>query len=238
MNLTGSTAVILGGSSGMGLAAARQLAQAGATVVVTARDSEKLAMAATTLPDTARTAAFDARDTAATERFFHANGRFQHLVLALSSGAAFGPFAELSEQALRDTFENKFWPYVNAMRLSLDWLAQDGSITLIAGSAARKAGRGMAAIAATNGALVAMVGPLALELAPRRVNAVCPGPVDTPYWEHVDPLRRAEMFAETAGRLPVGRMGTAGDVGQAVIYLVTNTFTTGTILDCNGGIHL
>ncbi len=238
MNLNGQTAVILGASSGMGLATAQRLAAAGAKVIITARSPERLVVAAATIPGSVTTAAFDARDSDELARFFQRNGRFQHLVLALSSGAALGPFAEIDEQAFRSTFESKFWPYVNAARLALETLAGEGSITFIAGSAARKAGPGMTAIAATNGALVAMVGPLALELAPRRVNAVCPGLVDTPYWEHVEAGQRANMFAWTASRLPVGRVGTADDIGHAVHYLITNTFTTGTVIDCNGGAHI
>jgi NAD(P)-dependent dehydrogenase (short-subunit alcohol dehydrogenase family) len=238
MDFSNQRVIILGASSGMGLATARRLAAAGAAVVITARNQVRLEAAVASCPGDVTGHAFDARDGASLASFFAACGPFDHLVLALSGGAAFGPLAELAEKDIRETFESKFWPYVNAMRLALPGLSAKGSITVIAGSAARKAGPGMSAIAASNGALVAMIAPLALELAPRRINAVCPGLIDTPYWDHVAPARRAEMFAWSAARVPVGRVGTAEDIAHAVTYVIANSFTTGSIIDCNGGVHV
>ena len=238
MDFANQRVIILGGSSGMGLATARRLAAAGARVLITARNRDRLAAAAASCGGDVTYQAFDARKSAALAAFFSDVGPFDHLVLALSGGAAFGPLAELAEQDVRETFESKFWPYVNALRLALPGLAEMGSITVIAGSAARKAGPGMSAIAASNGALVAMIAPLALEIAPRRINAVCPGLIDTPYWDHIEPARRAEMFAWSAARVPVGRVGTADDVAHAVAYVMANSFTTGTVIDCNGGVHV
>lgn len=238
MNHGRGRVVIIGGSSGVGLAAARHLAAAGAEVVITARDPKRLAAARDSIDGAVSASSFDARDGEALTTFFAGTGPFHHLVLAMSSGSAFGPFSELDEGRFRATFENKFWPYVNAARAALDTLAPEGSITFVAGSAARKAGRGMSAIAATNGALVALVRPMALELAPLRVNAVCPGLLDTPYWDGVPDARRQEMFDWSAAHVPVGRVGTAEDIAHAIAFLIDNTFTTGTILDCNGGVHV
>lgn len=238
MDLAKQSAIILGGSSGMGLATARRLAAAGAAVTLAARDPARLAAAAASVNGRVSTAAFDARHTPDMAAFFEAHAPFNHLVLSLGSAGAFGQFADGDAQAFRDAFASKVWPYVDAMRLSLPRLAPDGSITLVAGSAARKAGIGQTAIAATNGALVAMVAPLALELAPRRVNAVCPGLIDTPYWDGVAAPRRAQMYAWSAAHVPVGRVGQADDVAQAVVYLISSSFTTGTVLDCNGGLHV
>jgi NAD(P)-dependent dehydrogenase (short-subunit alcohol dehydrogenase family) len=83
-----------------------------------------------------------------------------------------------------------------------------------------------------------MVGPLALELAPRRINAVSPGVINTPYWRTVAEEKRREMFDMAASQVPVGRVGTPADIAQAIFYLVTSTFTTGAILDCDGGLHI
>jgi len=83
-----------------------------------------------------------------------------------------------------------------------------------------------------------MIGPLALEFAPIRANAVSPGLVDTPYWERLPEAARKAMFERSAATVPVGRIGTPADIAGAVLFLVTSTFTTGTIIDCDGGARL
>jgi NAD(P)-dependent dehydrogenase (short-subunit alcohol dehydrogenase family) len=62
--------------------------------------------------------------------------------------------------------------------------------------------------------------------------------LNTPYWRTVDEEKRQEMFAMAAAQVPAGRVGMAKDVAHAIFYLITNTFTTGTILDCDGGLHI
>ena len=89
-----------------------------------------------------------------------------------------------------------------------------------------------------NGALQAIIGPLALEFAPIRVNAVSPGLIATPYWDRMPDDARKAMYERSAASVPVGRVGEPSDVGQAILFLVTNKFTTGAILDCDGGARL
>jgi NAD(P)-dependent dehydrogenase (short-subunit alcohol dehydrogenase family) len=238
MRLQGKKAVIIGGSTGIGLETARLLTGEGATVTITGRSPEKLEAATRQLEGPVTSHAFDGREVKAMQHFFAEVGSFDHLVLTMNSGGAVGAFLELEDPHFRSAFENKFWPFINAVRFGEKNLAPDGSITFVAGAAARKAVKGMSGIAATNGALLAMVGPLALELAPRRINAVSPGVIDTPYWHGVDETKRQEMFDFSASQVPVGRVGTAADIAQAILYLITNTFTTGTILDCDGGTHI
>jgi NAD(P)-dependent dehydrogenase (short-subunit alcohol dehydrogenase family) len=238
IRLDGKKAIVIGGSTGIGFETARLLVEAGASVTITSRSQPKLEAAAQAIGGPVTIRAFDGRVAADMAAFFAEAGSIDHLVLTLNTGGGVAPFGELHDERFRRVFENKFWPYVNAVRCSLNTLAPDGSITFVAGGAARKAVRGTAGIAATNGALLAMVGPLALQLAPRRVNAVTPGVVDTPYWHTVDEEKRREMFVMAASQTPAGRVGTAQDVAQAVLYLITNTFTTGAILDCDGGLHI
>ena len=231
-------AVIVGGTSGIGLAAAIDLSWAGAQVWVTGRSPDKAAAAAVTIGDRATGHAINARDAMKLQAFFSSVGEFDHLIVALGGGSAIGAFKDLDEAKMRAGFDNKFWPYLNAIRNGIGHIRGSGSITLITGAAGRRAIKGMSGLAAVNGALQAMIGPLALEFAPIRVNAVSPGLIATPYWDRMPEDARRAMYERSAASVPVGRVGAPSDVGQAVLFLVSNEFTTGAVLDCDGGARL
>jgi NAD(P)-dependent dehydrogenase (short-subunit alcohol dehydrogenase family) len=93
-------------------------------------------------------------------------------------------------------------------------------------------------LAAVNGALEASVAPLAVELAPRRVNAISPGVIETGWWDGLPDDARRETFATFAQRASVGRNGTAEDVADAIAALAGNRFITGVVLSCDGGLRL
>jgi len=234
----GQKAVVVGGTSGIGLAAAVELSRAGAQVWVTGRTADKAAAAAAMIGDRAKGHAVDARDAPKLQAFFATVGEFDHLIVALGGGSAIGAFKDLDEAKMRAGFDNKFWPYLNAVRYGVGHIRSSGSITMITGAAGRRAIKGTSGLAAVNGALQAIVGPLALEFAPIRVNAVSPGLIATPYWDRMPEDARQAMYERSAASVPVGRVGTPSDVGQAVLFLVSNEFTTGAILDCDGGARL
>lgn len=241
MNLTplaGQKAWVFGGTSGIGLAAARALAEAGATVIVAGRSSERVGEALRHLPAGVIGESVDAGDALALRAAYARHGAFQHLVVSIGGTSAVGPYRSLDEAALRKTFEGKFWQFQHATMAALPHMSE-GSITWVTGAAARAAIPGMAAMAAGNGALHAMVGPLARELAPVRMNAVSPGFIDTPYWDRALPDDvRARTYQAMADIVPVKRVGTAEDIAAAVLMCVTNTFVTGAVLDVDGGRRL
>lgn len=83
-----------------------------------------------------------------------------------------------------------------------------------------------------------MVPTLAVELRPLRVNAVSAGVIATPWWDRVPESFRNDFFAQSAASAPVGRVGQPEDVAQAIVFLIQNTFMTGSIIDCDGGARL
>ena len=92
--------------------------------------------------------------------------------------------------------------------------------------------------ATVNGAIEAAVAPLAAELAPRRVNAVSPGVIETGWWDEIPADVRDEMLRSFAERAPVRRNGDPRDVAQAAVALLENGYITGVVLPCDGGLRL
>lgn len=235
-HLAGQRVWVFGGSSGIGQACAIELAALGAELIIGARDRTRLQSTLALLPASAQAEPVDVADPQALQDVLERQGAFDHLVVSLAGGSALGPLRQLDEAALRRTFEGKFWPCMRVTLAALPRLRGGGSITWITGAAARAAIPGMSAIAATNGALHAMLGALARELAPLRVNAVSPGFIDTPYWDKaMDDATRERTYEAMAAMVPAQRVGSPGEVAQAVALCVTNGFVTGSVIDCDGG---
>jgi len=242
MGSENQTAVVVGGSSGIGLATVRRLASKGWRVIAIGRDQSKLAGAIDGLGERVSGEAIDAGDRAALDRFFSTLEGLDHLVLTASSGEGGGEFKTLDLMSLRRGFEAKFWPQMQAAQASLGALSEGSGITFVTAISARIANPGVAGLGAINGAIngaiEAMIGTLARELAPVRVNAVSPGVIDTPWWDGFPPEAKAEIFRQQAATLPVGRVGAADDIAHAVQFLVENSFVTGTVIECDGGLRL
>jgi NAD(P)-dependent dehydrogenase (short-subunit alcohol dehydrogenase family) len=231
-------AVIIGGTSGIGLAAARRLVGEGMTVTIAGRDKQRLAAAGASLAGKVNLRPLDAADRAQVRDFFGALGAFDHLVLALGSGRGFGPFATLDLDQVRLGFEEKVWPHLSCAQAALPTIRKDGSITFISAVSAQMTAPGTAGLAAANGALAVVTPILAAELKPLRVNAVTPGVVDTPWWDFLSAGQREAAFAEYAGKTPVGRVGAPDDVAKAIAFLIGDSFVTGHVLTCDGGLRL
>jgi NAD(P)-dependent dehydrogenase (short-subunit alcohol dehydrogenase family) len=239
MSFDGQRVVIIGASAGIGEAAAKAFAAHGAAVTITGRSKERLDQAAQRIGHPVLAAELDATSRGALDAFFATAGAIDHLVLSASPGAVgVGPFATLDEAALRQAFDGKFFAHVKAIQAALPRLRRDGSVTLVTATSARTAVAGTAGLAAANGALESMVGPLAVELAPLRVNAVSPGVIDTPWWSGLPEDQRRAYFESAAAVTPVRRVGRPDDVADAIVYLAGAGFVTGAILECTGGFNL
>ncbi len=224
--------IIVGGTSGIGLATAKMAVDAGHAVIAAGRDPARFSAAESVGATAAR---LDASDADAVRDFFKEHGQFDHLVLCVSGSSGAGSFRELDMNELRKGFEGKFWPQIACAQAALQTLRPGGSITFVGAISSRALKPGTAGLAAINAALEAMVPILASELRPTRVNAVVPGVVDTPWWSRVPETARAELFEKLASEVAVGRIGQPEDLASAIMFLTTNTFVTGAILDCDGG---
>jgi NAD(P)-dependent dehydrogenase (short-subunit alcohol dehydrogenase family) len=139
---------------------------------------------------------------------------------------------------LLGAFAGKTVAHLHAVVAALPTLVADGSVTLVTAASAQSAMPGTVGLAAVNGALEVAVGPLAAELAPRRVNAVSPGVIETEWWDELPQQARQEAFATFAARALVRRNGQPADVAQAIVALLENGFITGVVLPCDGGLRL
>lgn len=233
-----SHVVVMGGSSGIGEATAALFAASGARVVVTGRGQDKLDAAVARIGGNTTGFRVDATDQAEIDAFFAQSGTIDHLVIAVSGAAGSGPFADLRLDELAAAFDGKFWAQVRILKAALPHLNSSGSVTLVTAGSSRAAFPGTSGLAAVNGALDAMVPPLAVELAPLRVNAVSPGVIDTPWWDRVPADQRRDLFDGISAATPVGRVGHPEDIARAIHALATNGFITGVVLDANGGANL
>ena len=237
--LDGQRAVFFGGATGAGLASAKLLGMNGAEIIIAGRGADKLAAAEKDFPGRVKTYPVDGKKVDDVRQFFREVGTFDHLIITAGQTNRGGSFAdEITDQSFRETFDGKFWVQVTAAHQAARHLRRGGSITFFSGGASRRAMKGMANIAAVNGALDALVPTLALELAPTRVNAISPGTLRTSYWTGLPDAELKKIMDRMAGALPAGRVGTADDIANAVLYLVTTSFVTGTVLAIDGGLPL
>ena len=202
MDLNGKRAIVLGGTSGIGLAVSKQLVAAGARVTAASRTANRAVAEGVTVRPV------DVLNRTALEQLFKALAPFDVLVNAATGGGrAIGPFLQMDLDGFEGSFR-KLWGYVNSVRLGAPLMSERGSIVLISGSPARKAMPGMAAISTVGNAVEGFVRAIAPELAPRRINVVAPGVIDTPMFAaQRRAARRIPAAGDRAQRHPARRHG-------------------------------
>jgi NAD(P)-dependent dehydrogenase (short-subunit alcohol dehydrogenase family) len=231
MDLSGKKAVVFGGTSGIGLAAALLLARNGAEVTAVSRKPDKVGI----LRSGVSLRACDVLDRSAVETVFNELSPIDILVTAATGGKrAFGPFLEMDMDGYKGSFD-KLWGYANIVRYGAKHVKDGGSITLVSGAPARNCQPGQIALSSVGNAIEAMMRAVAREVAPRiRINAVSPGTIDTPMVT-AQGVEREDLYNKMTKNNLIPRAGTADEVAQGILFVIKNNFVTGTTVDVDGG---
>jgi len=232
--LQGKTVVIIGGSSGIGLATAQRVVADGANVVVLGRSTDALAKAKVVLGETAQTVPADITNEQSLKTAFETIGPFDHLVTT-AANLHYAPVTEFDAADALEVITSKLLGPVLAVKHAAKHLSPEGSILFVSGVAAEKPMEGASLVAAVNGGLSALARTLAVELAPVRVNVVSPGVTDTPSWNGMEEKSKREFFASLGSQLPSRRIGRPSDLADAIVFVLGNGFVTGETLVVDGG---
>jgi NAD(P)-dependent dehydrogenase (short-subunit alcohol dehydrogenase family) len=235
--------VVVGGTSGMGLATAELLLGRGYQVVVAGRSPQRLESALKQLGAGAGSAtgadfsghSVDATDEEQLGAFFAEVGPFDHLVVTLTANGGMTSLLDLTAAELRRHSEGKLIPHLLTVKAALGTLRADGSVTLVGAISAQASAAGLVVLGSSNAGVEAAARILAAELAPRRVNAVSPGIIDTPWWDWVPAEARQDTLTGATANTAVGRAGRPEEVAHAIGFMIENTFTTGVVLPVDGG---
>jgi NAD(P)-dependent dehydrogenase (short-subunit alcohol dehydrogenase family) len=229
--LTDKHVVVVGGSSGMGLAIARQASAAGARLTLLARDANKLESAASQV----RNAGFRTIDLKNMETIpaSVANlGVVDHLVVTAGTARVM-PLASTGPTEWRAVVEERLIGPLLVIKILASQISE--SIVFFSGTIARRPTAAGAIMAAAAAGVENMVRALSLELSPVRVNAVVPGMVDTPMLDDFLSSHKQQAVADMTAKLPAKRIGTADDAAQAALLLMTNPFVNGASIVIDGG---
>jgi NAD(P)-dependent dehydrogenase (short-subunit alcohol dehydrogenase family) len=233
MSMKNTRVLIIGGTSGIGLAVAKAAAERGAVVVVASRRQTSVDRALAELPDDARGAVINLADPAALDEFAEMVGDIEHLVFTAGDSLEQAKLADLTPDVVSAFFTIRFVGALNAVRVFAPHITAGGSITLTSGTAAYTPGFGILPVSVC-GAMNAVTTALAFELAPLRVNAVAPGVVRTPLWDSLGDAKQV-VFDQAAQTLPLGRVGEVEDAALAYVYCMEQSFGTGIVLTVDGG---
>jgi NAD(P)-dependent dehydrogenase (short-subunit alcohol dehydrogenase family) len=236
LSLKDASVVVIGGSSGIGLATAMQAHAAGAVVTIAGRDEQKLASAREQIGGDTQTAALDVADERAVRDLFASIDHVDHVATLAGTHVA-GNIADVDTDALRGPVDNRFWGPLFLCKHAAPKMTS-GSITICTGAGVGRPRAGGAIVSAAAGGSEVLARAMAVELAPVRVNVIRPGIVDTPLLDRMAGDRRDDMLAAMAKRIPLGRVAQADEIAEAIIFLMTSTYVTGETLTIDGGFSL
>lgn len=225
--------MILGGSSGIGLATARAALGEGAKVTITGRSRERLEQARIALETDVRTVALDVTDEIGTRALFSELDHVDHVFIT-AGVVAFDPKLTPESSTMRAAIDTRFWGALYAAKYAATKMGVGASITFMSGTTSIRPLPGASVATASCAAVEAFARSLALDLAPIRVNTIQPGLVDTPFLDVLGDKRTA-IIADYSRRLPVKRPGRPEEIADAVLFLMKNGFVTGITLTVDGG---
>ena len=231
-SLDGKRVVVIGGASGIGFAVAGLVHELGAQVVIASRNSARVDAAIEHLPGiTGKTV--DLRDEASISDLFENVGEFDHLVITANDWGSSAPAAtaDIDLAAAHDSFEVRFWGALAAVKHGSRFIASNGSITLTSGMLAHRPKKGALLTTAVIGAVEHLARGLAIDLAPVRVNTVCPGLTLTEHSLQIPD----EILRSFVAELPLQRGASPAEAAAAYVYLMLNGYATGQVIPVDGG---
>ncbi|KDF00865.1 short-chain dehydrogenase [Mycolicibacterium aromaticivorans JS19b1 = JCM 16368] len=241
--LSGKTALVTGGTSGIGLATAQRLASEGAHVFLTGRTQERADAAAASIGDGASGVAADVTDIAALDRLadvIRQRGGGVDVIFANAGGGEFATLEDETPEHLADTFTRNVGGTVFTVQKMLPLLNEGASIVLTGSTAASRGVPAFGAYAASKAAIRSLGRTWAAELVGRkiRVNTVVPGPVETPGLKGLAPSGQHQALLDgEAATVPMGRVGAPAEIASVVAFLASDasSFMTGSEIFVDGG---
>jgi len=234
-SLSGKKVIVLGGTSGLGFAAAKVAAAEGAIVTIVSSNQLRIDHALKELPTGSTGHAIDLGKETNIKSFFDTMGSFDHLVYTAAENLTLNMVSDIDLEQARRFFNLRYWGALAAVKYGASNINQGGSICLTSGIASTRPGKGWALASSICGAMEGLVRALAVELAPIRVNSVVPGVVKTNLWNSMPPADRENLYTTVGNALLVKRVGEAGDIAQAFVYLMKQQFGTGQNIVIDGG---
>ncbi|MEH6442929.1 MAG: SDR family oxidoreductase [Oceanospirillaceae bacterium] len=233
-NLSEKTVVVIGGTSGIGLAVVKAATAMGAKVYAASRTQANIESARVQCADSVQFRVVDTHDEGSLKKLFAEVGEIDHLVSAATGAErTIAPFIEQTSEQFSAAFQ-KFWGYTNVVRTGEPFVSATGSITLVSGSPARKYKKGMSSLSCTGGAVEAFIRAVSIEIAPKRINGVSPGLIETAMWDGFGENKQQQL-ADMTAHIPLGRVGQPEEVANGIIFAMTTNYATGTIVDVEGG---
>lgn len=182
---------------------------------------------------------FDMGDEEVVRAAFAGMGGIDHLlVVAGPTDGSWGTFMDEGPKGARSYADAKFFGSWACARYAAPRLAAEGSITFLTDGIATRSKIGMTAVTSAFAAVEALTRSLALELGPVRVNCIRPGFVETDLWSFLSKDDGASVREKVRANFPARRLGQPADIGHAAVFLMTNPYVTGTILEVSGGEQL
>jgi NAD(P)-dependent dehydrogenase (short-subunit alcohol dehydrogenase family) len=227
--------VVLGGSSGIGLAVAQQVAARGARAIIASSSADRVKQAVATLDGKAEGHTLDLSNERDIKNFFQKIGDFDHLVFTAGDTLQLNDLVATDLAKARHAFELRYWAALAAVKHASTHIRESGSIVLTTGIAGERPHKGWVLAASVCGAIVSLTRALAVELAPIRVNAVSPGVVRTNLWKNIQDQDREAMYENVGNHLLVGRVGEASEIARAYLFLMQEGYSTGQTIVVDGG---
>jgi NAD(P)-dependent dehydrogenase (short-subunit alcohol dehydrogenase family) len=238
LTLKGKRVLILGGTSGIGLAVAEAAKAEGSDVVVVSSKQSRVDAALTLLGGGAEGYVANLSDETAVEALFGKMGPFDHLVYTAGDPVWQRLLGETKLEDAKSFFDVRFWGAFLVSRHGSKLIRPGGSIVFTSSTVPRRPSVGFAIGASISSAVEAFAAAMAVELAPVRVNVVAPGIVRTPIWDRLPEEQREAFFAARGAALPVGKVGEPAEVAEAYLCFMRSGYTTGQIVVVDGGMLL